>query len=499
MRSAARGLRVLTAATVTLLVAVGLLGVGAGAVAADPAGPAPRGPSGIAGLINQIADVDQRLADIDASLAIKREAANRALVDLQTSRDQERLSVLAVNGSSDALKKADAQIATAQKNFDDFVRDLYRQGSNQASLATVFTSGDPAAVLDRAGVIAQLTKDQQATIQQLKVSRNEKANKLATATATRKSAARAAEQAAQRKQDAVDAIAQTVAAAKTESATKAQLSAARDAAQQQLDALRGRVPAAAPVTVPGGAPGSTPAAAPAPSPGGVAAVIPGRVDAASPIDPLRDAIVTAAQSAFQIAAQAAAKLAVDAAQQVVAQVIASITGNHTDIDGTDGGSGTSSGGSGGGGATSVTPGVTGSAAVEIVVNRALSQLGVPYSWGGGNANGPTKGIRDGGVADSYGDYNKVGFDCSGLMMYAFAGIGISLPHYTGYQYTSGPHVPLSQMQRGDMIFYGPNASQHVALYLGNNQMVEAPESGSVVKISPLRTSGAMPYVVRLTG
>ena len=147
----------------------------------------------------------------------------------------------------------------------------------------------------------------------------------------------------------------------------------------------------------------------------------------------------------------------------------------------------------------MTPGVTGSAAVEIVVNRALSQLGVPYSWGGGNASGPTKGIRDGGVADSYGDYNKVGFDCSGLMIYAFAGIGISLPHYTGYQYTSGPRVPLSQMKRGDMIFYGPNASQHVALYLGNNQMVEAPQSGSVVKISPLRTSGAMPYVVRLTG
>ncbi|GAA2049055.1 NlpC/P60 family protein [Williamsia deligens] len=492
--------RVVTTTVVTLLVALGLLGAGAGAVVAEPAAPAPRGPSGIAGLINQIADVDQRMADIDASLAIKREAANRALVDLQTSRDQERLSVLAVNGSTSALQRADAQIASAQKSFDTFVRDLYRQGSNQASLAGMFASGDPAAVLDRAGVIAQLTRDQQATIQRLKVSRNEKANRVATASATRKQAARAAEAAAQRKNDAVSAIAQTVAAAKTESATKAQLTAARDAAQQQLDALRGRVPAAAPATVPGATPAAAPApGAPSPTPGGVAAVIPGRVNAASPIDPLRDAVVSAAQSAFQVAAQAAAKLAVDAAQQVVAQVIASITGSHTDIDGSGGGSGTSSGGSGGGGATSVTPGVTGTAAVEIVVNRALSQLGVPYSWGGGNASGPTKGIRDGGVADSYGDYNKVGFDCSGLMMYAFAGIGISLPHYTGYQYTSGPHVPLSQMQRGDMIFYGPNASQHVAMYLGNNQMVEAPESGSVVKISPLRTSGAMPYVVRLTG
>ncbi len=79
----------------------------------------------------------------------------------------------------------------------------------------------------------------------------------------------------------------------------------------------------------------------------------------------------------------------------------------------------------------------------------------------------------------------------------FAGVGIELPHYTGYQYTSGPQVPLSQIKRGDMIFYGPNASQHVALYLGDGKMVEAPQSGSIVKVSPLRTDGAMPMVVRL--
>jgi cell wall-associated NlpC family hydrolase len=141
--------------------------------------------------------------------------------------------------------------------------------------------------------------------------------------------------------------------------------------------------------------------------------------------------------------------------------------------------------------------VTGSAAVELAIDRGMSQLGVPYSWGGGDENGPTKGIRDGGVADSYGDYNKVGFDCSGLMIYAFAGLGISLPHYTGYQYTAGKQVPSSQMKRGDMIFYGPNASQHVALYLGDGKMLEAPQSGSVVKVSDVRYSGMTPYAVRM--
>ena len=135
--------------------------------------------------------------------------------------------------------------------------------------------------------------------------------------------------------------------------------------------------------------------------------------------------------------------------------------------------------------------------VEKVVRRGMSQLGVPYAWGGGNVYGPTRGIRDGGVADSYGDYNKIGFDCSGLMVYAFAALGYNLPHYSGYQYTSGLQLPVSQMKRGDMIFYGPGGSQHVALYLGDGMMLEAPYSGEVVKVNPVRWDGMSPFVVRM--
>jgi cell wall-associated NlpC family hydrolase len=135
--------------------------------------------------------------------------------------------------------------------------------------------------------------------------------------------------------------------------------------------------------------------------------------------------------------------------------------------------------------------------VQTVINRALAQLGVIYAWGGGNYNGPTYGVRDGGVADAYGDYRKIGFDCSGLMMYAFAGAGVYLPHYSGYQYNSGRKVPLSQMAPGDMIFWGPGGGTHVALYLGGGMMVEAPHSGAVVRISPVRYGGIMPYVTRV--
>ncbi|WP_233160543.1 NlpC/P60 family protein [Actinophytocola xanthii] len=152
--------------------------------------------------------------------------------------------------------------------------------------------------------------------------------------------------------------------------------------------------------------------------------------------------------------------------------------------------------SGGGGGGSAAVSVRGG--VRTVISRALSQLGVQYAWGGGNAFGPTRGIRDGGVADLYGDYAKVGFDCSGLMIYAFAGAGFHLPHYSGYQAQAGPRYPLSQRRPGDMLFWATGGRiHHVALYLGDGQMVEAPYSGSRVRVAPVRYGGIVPYVTRL--
>ncbi|WP_049360829.1 NlpC/P60 family protein [Corynebacterium aurimucosum] len=137
------------------------------------------------------------------------------------------------------------------------------------------------------------------------------------------------------------------------------------------------------------------------------------------------------------------------------------------------------------------------AQIEAVIARAESQVGVPYVWGGGDNNGPTGGLRDGGVADSFGDFNKSGFDCSGLVKYAFAAAGLDLPHYTGAQYQQGKKVPRDNAKRGDLIFYGPGGSQHVAIYLGDGQMIEAPQSGQTVSVVPVRWGGATPDVVRL--
>jgi cell wall-associated NlpC family hydrolase len=141
---------------------------------------------------------------------------------------------------------------------------------------------------------------------------------------------------------------------------------------------------------------------------------------------------------------------------------------------------------------SVAPGgarVRGPQAIEYVIRRGGSQMGVPYSWGGGLPNGPSAGV------DS--DAGKVGFDCSGLTRFAFAGVGVLIPKYSGDQYNTGRKVPVSQAKRGDLLFWGPGGSQHVALYLGGGRMLEASGSAEKVTVSPVRRGGLQPYAARM--
>ncbi|OBH09834.1 inv protein [Mycobacterium sp. E3247] len=127
-------------------------------------------------------------------------------------------------------------------------------------------------------------------------------------------------------------------------------------------------------------------------------------------------------------------------------------------------------------------------ATDVVIARGLSQRGVPFSWAGGGINGPTRGTGTG--------INTVGFDASGLMQYAYAGAGIKLPRSSGAMYKVGQKVLPQQAHKGDLIFYGPEGTQSVAMYLGNNQMLEV---GDVVQVSPVRANGMAPYLVRVLG
>jgi len=109
----------------------------------------------------------------------------------------------------------------------------------------------------------------------------------------------------------------------------------------------------------------------------------------------------------------------------------------------------------------------------IAADAALTQLGVPYVWAASTPRG------------SPGDSSGA-FDCSGLTMWAWGQAGVSLSHYSGAQMAESTPVPISNLQPGDLLFYGPGGSQHVAMYLGSGKMIEAPYTGASVWVTPVR-------------
>lgn len=102
---------------------------------------------------------------------------------------------------------------------------------------------------------------------------------------------------------------------------------------------------------------------------------------------------------------------------------------------------------------------------NIAINAAMQYLGTPYVWGGASHSG---------------------VDCSGLIMLAYDAAGISFPHYSGAQYQDTMRVPLIDIEPGDLLFYGYDGDEHVAMYVGGGKMIEAEMTGTLVHIVPVR-------------
>ena len=135
---------------------------------------------------------------------------------------------------------------------------------------------------------------------------------------------------------------------------------------------------------------------------------------------------------------------------------------------------------------------------RTAVARAQSWIGMPYSWAGGNASGPTLGRCAPGTGGDL-DCHVVGFDCSGLTMYAW-GPYTTLAHLADAQRSAGAfHPTVDQLLPGDLVFFSgylPGGTGHVAIYAGDGMVIEAPQSGSVTRLSTLATLMAEDGVYR---
>ena len=500
----------------------------------------------VAGLVNQLNVAQGALDQLTSAVALKKELANKARVDLGTAQQAAAAAATAQVSAQQQVTVAQRRIDDARRQVDQFAAGSYQQGSTVGSFSAYVGSASPEDVLARAQLLDAVSSSQLGVMDTLQRARTQSANADSEARAAKQRADTANAAATRAKQSADGATSAAVQAQQTQAAQSQQLELNRNKAQYAVDQARGAVAglqgqrqafeqwdaqrraeeaaaaraaaeeaareqaaaeaavrqqqaeAAARQAQAAAAARQEQAAAAARQEQAAAAARQEQAAAAARQEQADAAAAEARAAAAEAKAAAAGRLqearAAAAERQQQAEAAASAARRAAAAASAPAPrvpSYTPPAPSGDGGGSSAT------GDPQTVINRALSRLGARYSWGGGNYNGPTVGVRDGGVADSYGDYYSVGFDCSGLMMYAFAAAGIYLPHFSGYQYTSGTQVPLSRMQPGDMIFYGDGGSEHVALYMGNGKMIEAPESGEVVKVSPVRYGGIAPYVTRM--
>ncbi|GLZ36804.1 hydrolase [Actinokineospora sp. NBRC 105648] len=385
-------------------------------------------------LTNQLAEAESKLMTLQAEVEAKMEDANKALVDLRTAQGVADRARADADAARHESDGAGKSVDDARGRLDEFAAGSFKQGTTVGSVSAYLGAKSPEDLLARAQLLNAVSGSELDAMESMERARTQKANADSRARAALDVATKRQAEAEEAKRTADAATTTAQQAQRDQVAQSEQLEASRADYERQLEQAQAAV-------------------------GGLE----------NQRERYQNWLAAKQREDEENARRAAA-----------AQAAAN--NNNT----------------GGGPVARPPAGRPAAGRAQAVINRALSQLGVQYAWGGGNGSGPTRGIRDGGVADSFGDYQKVGFDCSGLMIYAFAAAGVDLPHYSGYQATSGRRVPLEQMAPGDMLFWSTGGKiHHVALYIGNGQMIEAPYSGSRVRIAPVRYGGIVASATRV--
>ncbi|HEY8301515.1 MAG TPA: NlpC/P60 family protein [Jatrophihabitans sp.] len=410
-----------------------------------------------------VAAMQSQLRQLEAAKEMAEQKLAFALSKLQ---DAKAATAAAQREVVAAREKVDA----AQQQFSGFVQSTYMNGSIGGVTGSLLTATDPNALLQQ-NSLEQYESDHQinaiGNVKRATVARSNAEAAARLALARQRSLAQAAKQA---KLDADAAVVSAIAQQHQLQQQLASQQAALQQAQEQLATLNNQR----------------------------AAFIQWQ---------RRQAAIAAAQArARRLAAERAraAALAAAAAQRRHDEAVAAAErrraaalrhhqGSHRHVPGSTHSNGGSNGGSsagpnGGGYPIPASGGGWTPAKGWEAVARAKRWLGWMYAWAGGNAYGPTYGVCAGDGA--YNDCHIRGFDCSGLSLYAWAPF-MQLDHYAASQYWSAGsfHPSTSQLQPGDLVFWSSNGSpsgiHHVAIYIGGGSVIQAPQSGSVIQITPL--------------
>ena len=383
-----------------------------------------------------VGDKDAQIAVVEGQLA----ASNARLVEVQTAAEvaaeKYNLARILLQERTDAAKGAGERAAAAQKTaaiasdkLGQFAASDYMRGGNLDQLEVFLSSKGPQDVLDQAAVVQLIGDIRSRTLQDANRSS-------AVADGLRRQAAQV--QAQQLAAEQTAEIARTAAQAQVDLAAveTASIQKQQSAMIAQLATLR-----------------NTSVTLELQRQDGLKAEAEARAAV--------KARAAAAQAASQARATAQARAASDAAQRQVASTaeaerLHQLAANQPVNP-----------------APAPVPGarVPSSGGVSAVISFARAQIGKPYQWG---AAGPGT------------------FDCSGLTLMAWAQAGVNLSHYTGFQWTETRRVPLSQLQPGDLVFYGVTGphSHHVGLYVGNHMMIDAPYTGASIRYDNIYSNGS---------
>ena len=476
MPDAFRPARRAARAGITVLAGLGLVAGIAAPLSSAHADPVYPSADQVAGAQAAAASAADQVTSLDQQLAASRDRLDALQQDAGNAAEAANGAQLELEKAAAESSDAQAKAATAQATADDamltlsrYAAEVYQGGGDTGQLDIFFGGGGPQEVLDKASGIQAVGAERARMVQEAESARLLAANlkqvaaeaegRRATAAAAAKAAADKARQAAQ------DAVTQTAQIEQQQQQMMTQLAALQNTSvqleQQRQEGIAAEQERQREEARRAAAEAAAKAAAEA-----AAREAAARAEAAAKAE----AAARTAREQKQAQA-AAAKAAADKAAAEAARAAATPPPVASRPTVTKPSTTTKP-------PTTTKPVPTPpppSGGVAAVIAFARAQLGEPYVWGGAGPNV---------------------WDCSGLTMMAWHQAGVSLSHYTGYQWAETDRVPISQLQPGDLVFYGtsgPN-SHHVGLYIGGGMMIHAPNPSTVVKIASIYSmSDLLPY------